>query len=113
VVDTVHGHVIEDPYRWLEDFESKEAQAWIETQQDYVREVLNANPDRDALRARLDDLFQIPGLGAMSKMGERASIQTLLGKRPASAWTGGSRRRTGGCWPTVSPRREANPAFCT
>ncbi|MCK4510810.1 S9 family peptidase, partial [bacterium] len=71
MVDTVHGHVMEDPYRWLEDFESEEAQAWIETQQEYVREILDANPDRDELRARLDDLFQIPGLGAMSKAGER------------------------------------------
>lgn len=69
VVDTVHGHVIEDPYRWLEDFESEEAQAWIEAQQGYLRRVLDANPDRDALRARLDELFQIPNLGGMSKKG--------------------------------------------
>jgi prolyl oligopeptidase len=67
----VHGHVIEDPYRWLEDFESEEAQAWIEAQQEYLRKVLDANPDRDALRARLDELFQIPNLGGMSKQGER------------------------------------------
>jgi prolyl oligopeptidase len=32
---------------------------------------LDANPDRDALRARLDELFRIPSLGAMSKNGER------------------------------------------
>ena len=71
MVDTVHGRVIEDPYRWLEDFESDEAQAWIEAQQVYLRGVLDANPDRDALRARLDELFQIPNLGWMSKKGER------------------------------------------
>ncbi len=71
VVDTVHGHVIEDAYQWLEDFESEEAQAWIEAQQEYLRKTLDANPDRDVLRARLDELFQIPSLGAMSKKGER------------------------------------------
>ena len=70
VTDTVHGHVIEDPYRWLEDFESEEAQAWIEAQRDYLNDVLGANPDREAIRARLDELFQIPNLGTMSWSGE-------------------------------------------
>ncbi|MFH1865396.1 MAG: prolyl oligopeptidase family serine peptidase [Candidatus Eisenbacteria bacterium] len=70
VADTVHGHVIEDPYRWLEDFESDEAQAWIESQLAYTNDVLGANPDREAIRSRLDELFQIPSLGEMSKRGE-------------------------------------------
>jgi prolyl oligopeptidase len=71
VADTMHGHIIEDPYRWLEDFQSEEAQAWIEAQRVYMREVLDAVPDRDAIHARLDELFQIPNLGTMSKSGER------------------------------------------
>jgi len=71
VTDTVHGRVIEDPYQWLEDFGSDEAQAWIEDQRAYMRGVLDAHPDRDAIRARLDELFQIPGLGYMSKRGDR------------------------------------------
>ena len=71
VVDTVHGRAIEDPYRWLEDFESDESQAWIEAQRDYMSDVLEANPDREAIRARLDELFKIPNLGQMSVNGER------------------------------------------
>jgi prolyl oligopeptidase len=63
VADTLHGVVIEDPYRWLEDFASEEAQTWIEAQNAYTDEVLGRFPDRGALRDRLDQLFSIPNLG--------------------------------------------------
>jgi prolyl oligopeptidase len=71
VKDTVHGRIIDDPYRWLEDFESEEAQAWIEAQRAYMDEVLGSHPDREGIRSRLDELFQIPHLGTMSKDGDR------------------------------------------
>ena len=71
VTDTIHGHVIDDPYRWLENFESDEAQAWLETQKAYTDEVLGTHPDRDAIRARLDELFTIPNLGTMAWEGDR------------------------------------------
>jgi prolyl oligopeptidase len=69
--DTLHGRVIPDPYRWLEDFESDEAQAWIEAQHAFTDEVLGAFPGRERVRQRLDELFQIPHLGGLSKSGER------------------------------------------
>lgn len=71
VTDTIHGHIIADPYRWLEDFESQEAQDWIEAQEAYTDSVLGFFPDRDSLRARLDELFGIPSLGTMSRHGRR------------------------------------------
>jgi prolyl oligopeptidase len=61
--DTLHGVVIEDPYRWLEDFESDEAQAWIHAQRAYMDSVLGKFPGREAIRNRLDELFKIPSLG--------------------------------------------------
>jgi prolyl oligopeptidase len=71
VTDTIFGHVIEDPYRWLEDFQSDDAQNWIEEQTAYLRDVLDAYPDRDAVRERLLQLFRIPSLGSMWKRGDR------------------------------------------
>ena len=38
---------------------------------DYTSEVLGAIPDRDAIRARLDELFEIPSLESMSWNGDR------------------------------------------
>ncbi|RME90006.1 MAG: hypothetical protein D6766_13880, partial [Verrucomicrobia bacterium] len=32
VVEVIHGHVIADPYRWLEDDNSPATKAWVEAQ---------------------------------------------------------------------------------
>ncbi len=69
--DTLHGVVVPDPYRWLEDFESDEAQAWIGEQNAYTEGVLATFPDRGEIRARLDELFEIPHLGYMWERGDR------------------------------------------
>jgi len=65
VVDTVHGVAIADPYRWLEDFESEEVQAWADAQNAYTDAVLGAVPVRDAIDARLEELFEIPAIGSL------------------------------------------------
>jgi prolyl oligopeptidase len=36
VADTLHGEVVEDPYRWLEDGDSPETLAWIDAQSHYT-----------------------------------------------------------------------------
>lgn len=69
--DTLHGYVIPDQYRWLEDFESPESQAWIEAQEAATREVLDAVPSRDDIRTRLVELFDIPYLGDLWLRGDR------------------------------------------
>jgi prolyl oligopeptidase len=71
VVDTVHGVAIADPYRWLEDFESDDVQAWIDAQNEYADAVLGAIPGRDAIDARLEVLFEIPAIGTLWSRGER------------------------------------------
>lgn len=69
--DTMHGVVVADPYRWLEDFTSDEAQDWLHGQEGYLRSVLDEWPGRDELRTRLDELFHIGGFGYTSLRGER------------------------------------------
>ena len=69
--DTLHGYVIPDPHRWLEDFESPKAQSWIDEQQAATREFLDAFPHRDDVRARLSELFDIGHLGTMALRGDR------------------------------------------
>jgi prolyl oligopeptidase len=71
VVDTLHGVAVHDPYRWLEDFESAEAQAWLTAQEDYAKAVLAEEPDREAVRARLKELFEIPSLGSVAQREDR------------------------------------------
>ncbi len=65
VIDTVHGVAIADPYRWLEDFASEAVQTWADEQNDYTDSVLGAVPGRNAIDARLEELFEIPAIGSL------------------------------------------------
>ncbi|MGE5333661.1 MAG: prolyl oligopeptidase family serine peptidase [Nitrososphaerota archaeon] len=56
VRDSYFGTVIEDPYRWMEDHRSAEAQTWLHQQADYAAQVLGSLPERDALLARISAL---------------------------------------------------------
>jgi len=71
VSDTLHGYVIPDPYRWLEDFESEEAQEWIEAQQSLTDLVLGRVPGRERIRNRLSELLEIPSLSSLSLRDDR------------------------------------------
>jgi prolyl oligopeptidase len=50
VRDTLHGEVIEDPYRWLERGDSPETQAWERQQMAYTQHLLTQVGERDSIR---------------------------------------------------------------
>ena len=52
-VDTYFGTAVPDPYRWLEDLDSRETAAWVEAQNRLTRSLLDAVPGRDQIRKRL------------------------------------------------------------
>ncbi len=56
VRETHFGTTVEDPYRWMERWQSEEAQSWLKAQASHAREVLTALPERDALLARITEL---------------------------------------------------------
>ena len=58
VRDTLHGTVIEDPYRWLEDKNSPETRAWLAKQNDLTTATLGPVAGRAAIRARFEQLFR-------------------------------------------------------
>lgn len=61
--DTIFGQVIEDPYRWLEDDNSEETKAWVETQNKVTFEYLESLPYRDKISKRLTELWDYPRTG--------------------------------------------------
>jgi prolyl oligopeptidase len=64
VVDDVHGHKIVDNYRWLEDADSPETQAFVDQELSYTRSVLDPLPGREKILARLQQLALIGTVGA-------------------------------------------------
>jgi prolyl oligopeptidase len=56
-VDEYFGVKVADPYRWLEQLDSPEVDAWIEAQNAYSAERIAALPDYERIRARLEELW--------------------------------------------------------
>jgi prolyl oligopeptidase len=58
VEERLHGVVVRDPYRWLEDGDSAETRAWIADRQhhyeEYFRESADLNWFRSHVREHLD-----------------------------------------------------------
>ncbi len=71
VIDTIHGVRVSDPYRWLEDGKSAEVRSWLDAQDGFARAELAKLAGRDALRARLKELFYVDSLGAPQHRGTR------------------------------------------
>lgn len=59
VFETMHGHVVSDPYRWLENDDGTEVEAWIDEQNARTDEVLGSIEGREMLRRRLQELLSV------------------------------------------------------
>jgi prolyl oligopeptidase len=64
VTDDIHGVKITDPYRWLEDQNSPQTRAWLETQEKYARTYLDALPGREQMKKDFDALLKIDSMSA-------------------------------------------------
>lgn len=53
VTEDYHGTLVSDPYRWLEDLDSKETSDWVDAQNAVTHEYLDRIPFRDAIKERL------------------------------------------------------------
>jgi prolyl oligopeptidase len=71
VVDTWHGIEVPDPYRWLEGDvrEHADVSDWVDAQNEVTFAHLGAIPERDAIRQRLEELWNYPKTGTPIKVG--------------------------------------------
>ena len=73
--DDYHGTLVTDPYRWLEDPDSHETEAWVKAQNGLTFEYLSHLPAqeklRSRLRARLTELWDYAKAWAPVKRGGR------------------------------------------
>ena len=59
VEETINGHKIADPYRWLEDASSAESQEYVRQELAYTRSLLDPLPGRDQIHQRLTQLLSV------------------------------------------------------
>ena len=68
-VDTYFGHQVPDPYRWLEDDNSKETKEWVTAENKLTASYLDKIPFREKLKQRLEKIWNYPKYGIPFKKG--------------------------------------------
>ncbi|MYN45692.1 prolyl oligopeptidase family serine peptidase [Pseudoduganella sp. FT93W] len=69
--DVYHGTTVADPYRWLEDANSAETQAWVQQQNQLTQSYLGQIDARAAIRQRLTTLWNYERFSVPFKEGGR------------------------------------------
>jgi len=78
VVDTLHGTVIIDNYRWLENSDSPEVREWTKNQEKLTHLIIDPLPQRQWLIRRFNQLWRYDDIGIPRKVldGERIFFRT-------------------------------------
>ena len=68
-IDDYFGTRVADPYRWLEDVDSAQTRRWIAEENALAESVLETVPQREAIRARLTEVWNYERRGVPQKVG--------------------------------------------
>jgi prolyl oligopeptidase len=63
LVEDLHGYVVADPYRWLEDADSPETQAWLAAEEELWAGYRARLPRREAFAAQVRELLRVGVVG--------------------------------------------------
>ncbi|MBB4602692.1 prolyl oligopeptidase [Hymenobacter luteus] len=69
-VTTYFGTKVADPYRWLENDQAADTKAWVQEENKVTQAYLSQIPYRDAIRKRLETLWNYEKYGAPFKEGK-------------------------------------------
>ncbi|NDD27128.1 MAG: S9 family peptidase [Proteobacteria bacterium] len=81
IIDDMHGRQIVDPHRALEDENDPDVIAWTREQGALTRAVLDAVPQRAAIRERLRELLRIGWVGVPRVRGHRYFMERREGEQ--------------------------------
>src|SRR5262245_48947554 len=79
VVDDYFGTKVPDPYRWMEDLDSKEVAEWVSAQNQVTFDYLNKLPMREHFKRRITELWDYPKVGIPVREGGRYFYQKNSG----------------------------------
>ena len=69
--EELHGHLVSDPYRWLEDATSEQTEAWSAAQDALLAETIEDVPGHERLSERVTTLLGAGVVSAPSWRGDR------------------------------------------
>jgi prolyl oligopeptidase len=69
-VDSYWGETVADPYRWMEDDYAEETKAWVTAQNEVTFGYLEQIPFREAIRKRLEEVWNYEKLSAPTPYGD-------------------------------------------
>ncbi len=84
VVDDYFGTKVADPYRWMEDLESPEIQAWVKAENEITFKYLQALPLRAQFEKKITELWNYPKVSAPEWEGGRWFYSRNSGLQPQS-----------------------------
>lgn len=84
--ETLHGHQVADPYRWLEDPESEETRAWVAAQNRATRTHLDTLASRPWFEATMRKVVARPRAGTPDKVGGRYVVSRNDGTQQQDLW---------------------------
>ncbi|TCO51803.1 prolyl oligopeptidase [Kribbella antiqua] len=67
VVETLHGHQIADPYRWLEDPDAPDTKDWVRRQNEFTEAELSGYPEREWFQTTMSAILARPRAGVPVK----------------------------------------------
>jgi prolyl oligopeptidase len=76
LVETLGGHRVADPYRWMEQIDSPETQSWVRAQEQLLSTYLRGAPERAVTRERLLERLHYEQYGTPVKRGARIFYST-------------------------------------
>ncbi len=82
--DTMHGVVVPDPLRWLEDTLAENTRAWVRGQKAYTDSVLARLVGRDSIAAGIERAYAaMPTIGTVVHTPTRTFLTRYLGESPS------------------------------
>lgn len=78
VTEILHGTIISDPFRWLEDQDSAPTRKWITEQTRYARSYLDGIPNRSLVEERIREFLDIETYDSLQKVGTRYFFRKRL-----------------------------------
>jgi prolyl oligopeptidase len=85
VSEVVHGHRIDDPYRWLEDSDAAEVREWTRRQNAHTQSLLSRLPERGEIARRLAAHLARRSEAAVRRAGGRIFFTRREGDMPQPA----------------------------